>query len=124
MGQILYLLKHPKVKIEAIIVTGCGACNLSRGYDNIRNVLSFVGKNDTPVFKGWNKPMMYSNMFSPAFRREANELFKIKLPKSDSPQQPGDVVEFFEHLTRSANKIDFFFNRRTNNPRLSAEGGP
>ena len=51
--------------------------------------------------------MMYSNMFPPSFRRDANDLFGVKIPSSDSPQQRGDVVEFFEHLARSDNKIDF-----------------
>ena len=105
-GALIYLLKHPKVKVEAIIVTGCGVCNLSRGYDNIHDVLSFVGKSDIPVLKGWNKPMMYSNMFPPDFRRDANNLFKVRIPKSNAPQQKGNVAEFCDFLARSGNKID------------------
>ena len=79
---IVYLLQNPAVEVVAISVTGCGAAHLSFGVKNIANLLTLFGKaaESTPVLKGSQSPMRYSNVFPGSLRKDADIHYAAPFP--------------------------------------------
>jgi len=54
---ILYLLRHPQVKVSAITVTGTGEAHIVPGGRNTLGLLALAGFPDVPVALGREEPL-------------------------------------------------------------------
>lgn len=94
---MLYLLKHPDIKVDGISVTGTGDAHLSHGLRNVSNMLTLTGnpKDLTiPVVKGFNSPMRYSNTFPGSERQAADDHYDAAFPFTNPHQVHMDAIPF------------------------------
>lgn len=80
---ITYLLKQKRIELDAITVTSCGKTHYEYGANNILRLLDYM-KNPRIAVATSDKPPLEFNGFYPLeYRKEANELYGIKLPQTD-----------------------------------------
>lgn len=79
---IVYLMQNPAVEVIAISVTGCGAAHLSRGVENVANLLTLFGESalSLPVLRGAKAPLRYSNVFPQSVRADADIHYDAAFP--------------------------------------------
>jgi pyrimidine-specific ribonucleoside hydrolase len=113
---IVYLMQNPAVQVIAISVTGCGAAHLSKGVDNIVNLLTLFGKNaeSIPVLRGAKAPLRYSNVFPAGVRSDADIHYDAQFPRVNPTPNIHDAQEWF---------YDYFLNTPDSVTVLSIGGG-
>jgi inosine-uridine nucleoside N-ribohydrolase len=104
---ILYLLKHPKVEVMGITVTGVGAVHRTPGVQNTRNLLTLLDEKTQkiPVCGGANAPTIFSNMFPYDVRQAADNHFGVAFPGVNRfPEMPMDAVSWLKKTVESAER--------------------
>lgn len=114
-SAILYLLHNKNIKVVGIAVDGAGEahCDLKsgdiRGATNALGLLSLAGKENEkiPVACGSSKPLKGDRVFPEAWRKEADGLMGLSLPKSSQNVQKINAAQLFSQLLKAAPaKID------------------
>ncbi|WP_298443447.1 nucleoside hydrolase [uncultured Ferrimonas sp.] len=98
---ILYLLKHPRIEVVGITVTGTGDVHLSQGVRNISNMLCLTGvpsDRNIPVAAGSNAPLRYSNTFPGADRQAADRHYGAAFPQQNTVATVADAQRFLTEL--------------------------
>lgn len=98
---ILFLMQHPQIEIIGITVTGVGEAHLTPGVRNARNLLELGGKGSIPVCAGTSRPLIYSNVFPPDFRKNIDNVFNLNLPVNPHPADPRSAVTFLQETLSS-----------------------
>lgn len=100
---IVYLMLNPQIEVVAISVTGCGAVHLSKGVENVANLLTLFGKRalNLPVLRGASAPLSYSNVFPADVRNGADIHYAAPFPATNSSAVIHDAQrwlhDFFIH---------------------------
>jgi purine nucleosidase/pyrimidine-specific ribonucleoside hydrolase len=104
---MLYLLKHPEIKVKGITVTGTGDVHLTPGVKNISNMLTLIDDHQDwaiPVAAGAKAPMIYSNTFPGAERQAADEHYDAAF-RSVNPNTPlNDALGFLRSYLINCDK--------------------
>jgi inosine-uridine nucleoside N-ribohydrolase len=82
MMAILYLLKTPRVDLNAIITSGSGVSHIENGGVNISNLLELAGHPNIPVAYGSRRSLSPVGEYPADWRKEADDLGGIKLPQN------------------------------------------
>jgi inosine-uridine nucleoside N-ribohydrolase len=79
---MVYLMQNPDIDVIAIAVTGCGAVHLSKGVENVANLLTLFGERalKTPVLRGAQAPLSFSNVFPADVRNGADLHYAAAFP--------------------------------------------
>lgn len=82
---IVYLMQNPAIEVIAIAVTGCGAAHLTKGVNNVANLLTLFGKQaeSLPVLRGAKAPLRYSNVFPADVRTGADAHYDAPFPATN-----------------------------------------
>lgn len=108
---MIYLLQHKEINVLGITVTGCGAAHLSKGVDNVRNMLTLFDAETQkiPVFAGATSPMIYSNVFPYDVRSAANAHYGVAFPAvNPNPYTENEASQWMaETITSAVNPIAF-----------------
>ncbi len=94
---MLYLLKHPDIKVEGITISGTGAVHLTPGVTNVSNMLTLLGDANTlkiPVASGAKAPMIYSNTYPGADREAADQHYEAPFPGTNPNPTLDDALIF------------------------------
>lgn len=78
---MLYLLKHPDIRVDGITVTGTGAAHATCGAMNVSNMLTLLDDArdlKIPVARGAGAPMVYSNTLPCAERDAADSHYDTR----------------------------------------------
>ncbi len=103
---MLYLLKHPRVEVLGITTTGVGAAHLTPGTVNANNLLMFTAHTQTPVARGTNAPLIYSNQFPNSIRDGVDSVFGLTLPTNPHPVDTRPAVQFlYQTLLHSPDPV-------------------
>ena len=78
---IAYLLSHPGIRIEAIMVVN-GLAHPDAGAKNIVRLLDLAGRKDIPVFAGRSTPLQGKAEFPAEWRKTSDDLPGVTLPAS------------------------------------------
>ncbi len=99
---LAYLLATPEVHIEAI-TTAYGLAHTRRAAENILRVLALCDRDDIPVYVGADAPLVGTAAFPVRWRRVADELPGIRLPRSRVQTRQESAAAFlWERLLRVA----------------------
>jgi len=79
IGALLYLLKHPEIKIRGISIS-CGITYIDAGVNNILRLLSYLEKQKIPVVSGKKTPLVVGHTFPKKWREKSAQFYGIKLP--------------------------------------------
>lgn len=82
MMAILYLLKTPRIDLNAIITTGTGISHIENGGVNISNLLELAGRSHVPVAFGSRRSLSPVGGYPNEWRQEADTVGGIKLPQN------------------------------------------
>ena len=99
---ILYLLKRPDVHVRAITVAGTGLTHCAPGVRNVRGLLALVGRRGVPVACGRERPLRGVRSFPPQWRRDADSMLGLALPKRAGPDSRDSAVKVLAAAVRSA----------------------
>jgi inosine-uridine nucleoside N-ribohydrolase len=79
---IVYLMQNPDIDVIAISITGCGAVHLSKGVENVANLLTLFGNHalKLPVLRGASAPLSFSNVFPADVRKGADLHYAAAFP--------------------------------------------
>jgi inosine-uridine nucleoside N-ribohydrolase len=105
---IVYLMQNPAVQVIAISVTGCGAAHLSKGVDNIANLLTLFGQQaeSIPVLRGAKAPLRYSNVFPAGVRSDADVHYDAPFPGVNQAPNIHDAQEWLcDYFSNTTEKI-------------------
>ncbi|MGF1777823.1 nucleoside hydrolase [Vibrio nomapromontoriensis] len=94
---MLYLLHHPDISVAGISITGTGDVHLTRGIDNVKNMLTLTGNPEhltIPVCRGFNAPLRYSNTFPGEEREAADNHYDSPFPSSNPNKSVYEAIEF------------------------------
>lgn len=114
---MLYLLKHPAIKVTGITVTGTGDVHLTPGVRNVSNMLTLLNDANvlkTPVAGGAKAPMIYSNTFPGSERDAANQHYQAPFPATNPNPTIADAQTFLR---------DYFINSTSPTTLLCIGGG-
>jgi pyrimidine-specific ribonucleoside hydrolase len=103
---ILYLLRHPRVSVEAITVTGTGEAHSQPGAFNALGLLALAGQPDVPVAFGTETPLQGHHAFPDTVREMMDSVMGIPLPVNpNAPLQQGAVEFLVSYLRQSRQKV-------------------
>jgi len=93
---LLYLLKHPGIKIDAISVCGTGMSDLNPATDNILGLIKLAGKQDIPIVCGDTAAIESVNTFMRPHEWivQSNTMMGLELPVNLNQAQNITAVEF------------------------------
>jgi inosine-uridine nucleoside N-ribohydrolase len=82
---IVYLMLNPQIEVVAISVTGCGAVHLSKGVENVANLLTLFGQRalNLPIMRGASAPLSFSNVFPADVRNGADIHYAAPFPATN-----------------------------------------
>ena len=78
---LLYLLRHPDIDVRAITVAN-GMTHVKWGMENVRRLLSLVGRTDIPVAGGPEKPLAGQHTFPASWRTFLDIAPRLILPRA------------------------------------------
>lgn len=90
---IAFLLSRKDVRIEGITVAN-GLAHVNAGAANVLRLLELAGRGNVPVYTGRNTPMKGHAEFPAEWRRSADELPGVQLPKSSRKPAQVPAAEF------------------------------
>lgn len=104
---IVYLMQNPAVEVIAISVTGCGAAHLSKGLNNIVNLLTLFGKEaeSLPVLRGAKAPLRYSNVFPADVRSDADIHYDAAFPGVNPSPNIHDAQEWLREYFLNTTEV-------------------
>ena len=85
--SILYLIRHPEVRVEAITVSGTGLVACDRGVEQALGLVALAEGGDIPVACGSTEPLSGDNAFPGPFRTAAGSLSGVALPTGGEPSE-------------------------------------
>ena len=77
---ISMLLRHPSVRVQAVLISGTGEVRCRAGVRNARALLALAGREDIPVACGRETPLGGRHAFPTAWRDRADGLYGLTLP--------------------------------------------
>ncbi len=89
---ILYLLRHPRISVTAITVTGTGEAHSDPGARNTLGLLALAGRCDVPVAMGSETPLGFGHVFPDAIREMVDRVMDIALPAHELQPSRQDAV--------------------------------
>jgi pyrimidine-specific ribonucleoside hydrolase len=90
---LAFLLARSDVHIEAITVVN-GMAHVPAGTANVLALLQFAGRTDIPVYAGSSAPLAGHAAFPAAWRKIADDLPGVDLPKAQAKPQAQSAVSF------------------------------
>jgi inosine-uridine nucleoside N-ribohydrolase len=103
---ILFLLRHPKVSVKGITVTGTGEAHSEPGGRIALGLLSLAGNPSIPVALGSETPLGFGHPFPGFVREMVDSAMGIPLPLSDHAPLDQDAVEFLiSYLDEAHSKV-------------------
>lgn len=84
MIALLYLLRHPQMRVEAITVS-CGEAHPEIFAQNLTRMLARIGWEGIPVAAGRSTPLEGSNAFPEPWRQATDTFWDIELPAAVEP---------------------------------------
>ena len=106
MVAIAYLVNHPKIDILALTTTGNGISHSKIGAQNILNLLELIGQPNIVVAKEEQKSLSPVGQYPPKWRKEADDVMGIKLPKNSmGPTQKSSSKLISDTLMAAKEKV-------------------
>ena len=106
MVAIAYLVNHPKIDILALTTTGNGISHSKIGAQNILNLLELIGQPNILVAKEEQKSLSPAGQYPPKWRKEADDVMGIKLPKNSmGPTQKSSSKLILDTLMAVKEKV-------------------
>jgi purine nucleosidase len=101
--SILYLMKHPRVEIVGITVTGCGETFLESGVHNALALLQ-MGGIEAPVSVGAATPLKFGHKFPKSFKSDMSDLMGLAAdyPKLDREPIAAPAWDFIAQTLETA----------------------
>jgi inosine-uridine nucleoside N-ribohydrolase len=84
---LLYLLQHPAIDVRAITVAN-GVVHVKPGIENARRLPPLVGRTDTAVAGGPDKPLVGQHAFPASWRTPFDFIPRLMLPRAKVPPAP------------------------------------
>lgn len=94
---MLYLLKHPDIRVDGITVTGTGAAHATCGAMNVSNMLTLLNNASAlkiPIARGAGAPMIYSNTLPGAERDAADSHYDTRFAGVNPYPVLDDALDF------------------------------
>lgn len=89
---LLYLLKNPEVRVEAITVS-CGEAHPGLFAQNLTRMLARIERQGIPIAAGRKTPLEGDNAFPEPWRISTDEFWGTDLPSAIDPVQPKSASE-------------------------------
>jgi len=90
---IAFLLSRKDVHIDAITITN-GLAHVNAGASNVLRLLELGKRGDVPVYVGRDAPMKDGAEFPAEWRRSADELTGVQLPRTERKPARSPAAEF------------------------------
>ena len=103
IGALLYLLKHPKIKIHGISIS-CGLTYIEAGVNNVLRLLNYLEKPTIPVIPGKKTPLFVNNSFPKKWREKSAQFYGIKLPSTTLYPSSINITELIHSVWKSTRK--------------------
>lgn len=100
---ILFAHKLPDLNIEGV-TTVAGNVGVEQGTQNALRVLSYIGADDIPVAKGFNKPLV-KEYHKATEVHGGNGMAGVKLPKADKEPVDQHAVDFIIKKAKELGKV-------------------
>lgn len=88
---LLMALQEPSFDVVGVSAV-CGNVPLERTYPNARNVLALAGREDIPVYRGAQKPLM-RDLLTASLVHGANGLGGVIIPDSTAPEEEEPLAD-------------------------------
>jgi pyrimidine-specific ribonucleoside hydrolase len=98
---LLYLLKNPDVRVEAITVS-CGEAHPDIFAQNLTRMLARVGHEGIPVAAGRATPLEGNNAFPEAWRASTDTFWGAELPEAAQPIESKSASEVIVDVVQTA----------------------
>lgn len=95
---ILYLLRQPKISVEAITIAATGEAHANKGAQNAMRLLTLAEYNPIPVAAGSEKPLRGGHVFPWPIRFVMDNFFFLKTPKLSGIPVQMDAVNMIIQL--------------------------
>jgi inosine-uridine nucleoside N-ribohydrolase len=113
---LTFLLKRKEVNIKAITCVGTGVASQEVGAKNILNLLQYVNHPKIPVSYGEKRSLKPYIAFPEKWRKIADNVLGIKLPKNPNPPSSLSSVDLIiKILKESEKKITFLITGHLTN---------
>jgi inosine-uridine nucleoside N-ribohydrolase len=90
---IAFLLASPMVRVEAVCV-GTGIAHAEAGAANILGLLERAGRSEVPLYLGRAAPLSGNRQFPAEWRRQADELTGVALPRAKRRPEPSPAPDY------------------------------
>jgi pyrimidine-specific ribonucleoside hydrolase len=98
---LLYLLKNPQVRVEAITVS-CGEAHPGVFAQNLTRMLARIERQGIPVAAGRETPLEGTNAFPEPWRISTDEFWGSELPSATDPVQPVTASELIVDIVNQS----------------------
>lgn len=110
MIALLFFLRHPLYKVEAITISP-GEAHPEVFAQHITRVLAIVGRSDIPVGIGRATPLQGNNAFPEPWRQSSDTFWDISLPQATPSLAPRPAAELMvEILSKSLQPVAIFIS--------------
>ncbi|MHA2139130.1 MAG: nucleoside hydrolase [Candidatus Hodarchaeales archaeon] len=79
---ILYLLKHPRISVQALTLS-CGVSYVEEGAQNFVRLMSYLCYDDIPVAAGKETPLYVNHSFPTPWREGSKNFYGLNLPLTE-----------------------------------------
>ena len=100
---IAFLLSHRDVRIEAITIAN-GLAHVGAGASNVVRLLDLAGHREIPVYIGSERPLRGNAEFPAEWRRNADLLPGVQLPKGGRKPEPRPAADYLADRLRESGK--------------------
>jgi inosine-uridine nucleoside N-ribohydrolase len=90
---VALLLSHPNIAIDAITVVN-GTAHVDAGARNMGRLLDLAGRKQVAVFAGRSTPMRGVNAFPAEWRKIADDLPGVPLPRASRPPETKHAADY------------------------------
>ena len=90
---ISFLLSRADVRVEALTAAN-GLAHVQAGAQNLLRLLALAGKREIPVFEGRPEPLRGNRAFPDAWRKNADELPGVQLPRASRKPEKQGAAEY------------------------------
>lgn len=90
---LAFLLASPEVRLEAVCI-GTGLAHIPAGAAHVLNLLELAGRGDVPVYLGRATPLAGHRAFPDDWRRRADELPDVRLPRARRAPEAHPAAEY------------------------------
>ena len=112
---LLYLLKHPAIRLEGIAVS-CGEAHPQVFAENLTRMLARIGRQGIPVAAGRDTPLEGNNAFPESWRAATDIFWEAELPATESQTSSKSASQLIIEIVKNSPEpvIIFLTGNHTN----------